>query len=60
MDKISKNLEKLMKKFDVITLNLIELIKKLKKKLKYMVKYKKAYILISHFSKHIAKIRYLV
>jgi hypothetical protein len=31
MDKISKNLEKLMKKFDVITLNLIELIKKLKK-----------------------------
>jgi hypothetical protein len=34
MDKISKNLEKLMKKFDVITLNLIELIKKLKKKTK--------------------------
>jgi len=28
MDKISKKLEKLMKKFDVITLNLIELIKK--------------------------------
>jgi len=27
MDKISKNLEKLMKKFDVISLNLIELIK---------------------------------
>jgi len=49
MDKISKKLEKPGKKFDVITLNFIELIKK-----------KEANILISYFSKQIAKIHYLV